>query len=615
MWETLEALRGRGALDAVDVELARLLAEHDPAADWPVLLGTCLASHAPQQGDTCLDLAARAGRPLPEGEEPLATAPDRDHWRAALAASALVGGPGDFRPLILEGDRLYLQRYWDYEARIAADLRGRAAAPARPVDADALRAALERLFPDPPAEGPDWQRVAAAVAALRPLTLITGGPGTGKTTTVARLLAALLEQPEAESLRIALAAPTGKAAARMQEAIRHAKAELALGDDLKACIPEEARTLHRLLGSRMGSTQFRHHRDNPLPFDVVVVDEASMVDVALFAKLLDAVPHGARLVILGDRDQLAPVEAGAVLGEVAAAEPAFTPEFARALASLTGAEPPAAERPGPLADTVVALRRPHRFGDDGGLGPLVRAVKAGDADRVLAVLDDPAQAGVERRPLPQEAAEGEALIRELAAGFAGLIEAAAAGDSEAAFRAYRAFGVLDAMRHGPWGTEALNRRLETALRRQGRIPAHGDWYPGRPVLVTHNDYRLGLFNGDVGIAIRREGGLRVVFETPDGGHRALAPGRLPNFEPAFALTVHKSQGSELERAELLLPESASALNSRELLYTGISRAKRGLTLRADEATLRRAVTQPLERASGLGPKMAADAGKPAPDPA
>ncbi|KPV40327.1 hypothetical protein AN478_07335 [Thiohalorhabdus denitrificans] len=602
-------------MDDVDVELARLLAEQEPAADWPVLLGACLASHAPQQGDTCVDLAARAGRPLPEGEEPLATAPDREAWREALAASALVGAPEDFRPLILEGDRLYLQRYWAYEARIAEDLRARAAAPTRAVDGDALRAALERLFPDPPAEGLDWQRVAAAVAALRPLTLITGGPGTGKTTTVARLLAALLEQPSTGGLRIALAAPTGKAAARMQEAIRHAKAELPLDDGLKARIPEEARTLHRLLGSRMGSTQFRHHRDNPLPFDVVVVDEASMVDVALFAKLLDAVPHGARLVIVGDRDQLAPVEAGSVLGEVAAGEPAFTPEFARALAPLAGAEPPAADRPGPLANTLVALRHTHRFGDDGGLGPLVRAVKAGDAEAALEVLDDPGQPGVERRPLPQEAAEGEALIRELAAGFADLIEAATAGDPEAAFRAYRSFGVLDAMRHGPWGTEALNRRLETALRRQGRIPAHGTWYPGRPVLITHNDYRLGLFNGDVGIAVRQQGGIRVVFETPDGGHRSLTPARLPAFEPAYALTVHKSQGSELGRVELLLPESASALNSRELLYTGISRAKRGLTLRADEATLRRAVTQPLARASGLGPKMAAGGEQTGPGPA
>ncbi len=604
MWAALQALREREVLSDVDLELARLLAELDPQADWPVILGACLASRAPQRGETCLDLAARAGAPIPEDDEPGAEAPGLEAWRDALAGSGLVGDPGNFRPLILEGDRLYLQRYWAYEARIAEDLIRRAGEPADDVDEAALQGSLGRLFPEPPEEGPDWQRVAAAVAVLRRLTVITGGPGTGKTTTVTRLLAALLEQPQGEELRIALAAPTGKAAARMQEAVRHARAELDLEESPKERIPAEARTLHRLLGARSDSIGFRHDRDNPLPFDVVVVDEASMVDVALFAKLLDAVPPKARLVIVGDRDQLAPVEAGSVFGEIATGDNGFSKAFGKQLGEIVATELPFADSPVPLADNLVALQRTHRFRDEGGLGPLVRAVRAGDPEAAMAVLRDTTYPDVNWQAMPEVREEWDHLVKELAANFEPLIEAAKTGDAEKAFQAYRAFGVLNAMRQGPRGSEALNRQIEHALRLKGAIPARGNWYPGKPVLVTQNDYRLKLFNGDVGIALPDNGGLKIHFETPDGGYRALTPNRLPAFESAYALTVHKSQGSELERVELLFPEATLGLNSRELLYTGVSRTIRRLNLRGTEAILRKGIASPLKRASGLAPKLA-----------
>jgi exodeoxyribonuclease V alpha subunit len=387
--------------------------------------------------------------------------------------------------------------------------------------------------------------------------------------------------------------------------VRHAKAALPLDEDLSARIPEEARTLHRLLGARMTSTQFRHNQDNPLPVDVVVVDEASMVDVALFAKLLEAVPAKARLIIVGDRDQLAPVEAGSVLGEIASGDNDFTKAFGEQVSELVDAQFPAAENASPLADSQVALQRTHRFGDEGGLGPLVRAVKAGDAESAMAVLGDPTYPDVTWQALPEDRAGWEQLVQELAANFEPLLEAAKTGDPGTAFQAYRAFGVLNAMRQGPVGSEALNRQIEHALRVRGTIPASGPWYAGRPVLVTQNDYRLKLFNGDVGIALPAEGGVKVHFETPDGDYRALTPNRLPAFEAAYVLTVHKSQGSELERVELLVPEAAANLNSRELMYTGISRARRGLALHSPEGVFQRAITTPLAKASGLAAKLTA----------
>jgi len=608
MWQVLETLRNREALSDVDIELARFLAEHDAEAGWPVVLGACLASRAPQQGDTCVDLVAQAGRPVIEEDEPVAVAPALDAWRDALNTSPVVGDPGDFRPLILEDDRLYLQRYWAYEAAIAADLIQRGTQTVDGVDTATLQASLARLFPDTGEAETDWQKVAAAVAVLRRLTLIIGGPGTGKTTTVTRFLAALLEQPGTDQLRIALAAPTGKAAARMQEAVRHAKAELPLDDDLSARIPEEARTLHRLLGARMTSTAFRHHRNNPLPFDVVVVDEASMVDVALFAKLLDTIPPKARLVIVGDRDQLAPVEAGSVLGEIATGDNGFSKAFGEQLREIVGEELPLAVSPGPLADNLVALQRTHRFGDKGGLGPLVRAVQTGDPEAALAVLADTTYPDVTWQALPEDRAGWEHLVQELAANFEPLIEAAKTGDPATAFQAYRAFGILNALRQGPMGSEALNRQIEHALRLKGTIPASGVWYPGKPVLVTQNDYRLKLFNGDVGISLPGEDGLKFYFETPDGQYRSLSPNRLPAVETAFALTVHKSQGSEFDQVALLIPETPGALKNRELLYTGVSRAKQGLTLYGGQEAVHRAVTTPRQQASGLGKMLTRSGG-------
>ncbi|MFO7803067.1 MAG: exodeoxyribonuclease V subunit alpha [Desulfovermiculus sp.] len=602
MWQTLESLRSHDVLSDIDIELARLLAEQDPQVDWEVVLGACLASRAPQHGDTCIHLRKWAGQPLLEDNELEAIAPSLEKWRKALASSDLVGEPGVFRPMILEQDRLYLQRYWAYERDIAEDLPLRAEKLVADVDIAVLKASLDRLFTPSQQDGADHQKLAAAMAVLRRLTMVAGGPGTGKTTTIARLLAALLEQPGSEMARIALAAPTGKAAARLQDSIRRAKRELPVSPEIRDRIPETARTLHRLLGARTTSIYFRYNRDRPLPFDLVVLDEASMVDMALFAKLLQAVPSNARLVIVGDRDQLAPVEAGAVLREIPAHDRRFSQQFGDMLAEVTGDVIPTSSEAKALDDSLIELHHAHRF-SEGGLNVLVEAVKAGDAASAQEVLIREEYPAVHWQALPSTDEEKIHFVRELVEGFSPLLKVAISADSQAAFTAYRSFGVIDALRQGPMGSEALNMHIETELRRQGRIPSHGFWYPGRPVLVTQNDYRLGLFNGDVGIALPDGGKLKVCFETVGGDYYSLSPSRLPAFETAYVVTIHKSQGSEMEKVRLLIPESTKDLNSRELIYTGTSRAQQSLTVYCNQSTLKQAIATTMRKSSGLNSKL------------
>ena len=565
----------------------------DPRASEPVLLAAALCCEALAAGDVCLPLGRLAGkRPWPDQDfslPPLAT------WRAQLDASELIGAPGDYAPLILSGERLYLARYQAYEQQLAEQLLARAA-DAPEVDEQQLSDSLARLFAFNQ-QSPDWQRLAAAQAVRRRLAVISGGPGTGKTTTVVRLLAALLEQPGGERLAIGLAAPTGKAAARMAEAIRNAKAELPVSDAVKAALPDEARTLHRLLGSRGDSPKVRHDAANPLALDVMVVDEASMVDLALMAKLVAALPPKARLILLGDKDQLAAVEAGAVFAELCEGR-GFDSQAAADLQRLTG-QNVAVETPrSRLGDAVVLLTHSHRFAGDSGIGELARRINGGDAKGTVALLQ-------EGRPdLAWNAAPSPAaLIERLEQGYAPYLQAVRQADPSAAFEAFNGFRALTAQREGAFGVTGINEALEARFKRRLGVPARERWYPGRAVMVRQNDYALGLFNGDIGLCLRTEQGLRVFFEGDDG-YRGFAPARLPSHDSAFAMTVHKSQGSEFAEVLLALPEQPSPLLTRSLFYTGITRAKRKAEIWALPARLAEAVNTRAERAAGLAERLA-----------
>ncbi|WP_375740855.1 exodeoxyribonuclease V subunit alpha [Pseudomonas boanensis] len=575
----------------------------DPQADASVLAAAALCCQALGAGDVCLPLARVAGQRLFADAGPGLLAPSLEAWLASLRGSRLVASPGGYAPLTLDGARLYLSRYHAYEAQLAANLLQRAAA--RPeVDEVQLSESLARLFARN-TQQPDWQRLAAAQAVRRNLAVISGGPGTGKTTTVVRLLAALLEQPGGQRLAIGLAAPTGKAAARMAEAIRNAKAELPVGDSIKAALPEEARTLHRLLGSRGDSPRVRHHADNPLPLDVLVVDEASMVDLALMAKLLDALPPNARLILLGDKDQLAAVEAGAVFAELCEGR-GFDAKAADDLQRLTGQPVPVDDPRSRLGDAVVLLTHSHRFAGDSGIGELARRINGGNARGTLDLLRG-ARPDLAWNAAPSPAA----LLDRLESGYAPYFAVVRSGDPQTAFTAFNGFRALTAQREGPWGVGGINEALEARIRRRLGVPSRERWYVGRAVMVRQNDYALGLFNGDIGLCLSTPNGLRVFFEG-DEGYRPFAPARLPSHDSAFAMTVHKSQGSEFTEVLLALPEQPSPLLTRALFYTGITRAKQKVEIWGLPVRLAEAVSTKAERAAGLAERLGVAALEPSP---
>lgn len=657
MQQELERWRNAGWLRSLDVAFARFIHDTDPDAPASLLLAAALVAQLEGSGHSGLPLAELVADPgtllgwPPDGIEALrqALAHGPGDWQQGGAGQSLAwrsrpvleidpSNDTGASPLVLSRGLLYLRRYWRYESRVAAQIHARTlertetATAARGVDAAAARELLDRFFgtTDSLADT-DWQKVACALALRGRLTIITGGPGTGKTYTAARLLV-LLQALHAgpQPLRVALAAPTGKAAARLRQSIQKALqglreevgASLAIGawaDHLDA-----ARTLHSLLGTQPGTRRFRHDAANPLEVDVLFVDEASMVHLEMMAQLLEALPAGARLILLGDKDQLASVEAGAVMGDLCqgAAEGGeaggYRPDTAAWIRQITGQAVPASLLgPGPtLAQQTVVLRKSHRF--DGPIGQLALAINQGDASAAIDMLrshqDGPVSMlvvsvasallplAVEGRPgapggyshylelLPQRPAD------------AGAFEEWA----KAVLRRFDSFRVLTAVREGSWGVAGLNAAIERALADAGLLSRRGEWYEGRPVIVTRNDAALGVFNGDVGVVLRSataDAALRCYFLDGDQ-MRSVSVGRLADVETAFAMTVHKGQGSEFEHVLLVLPDEDVPVLTRELVYTGITRASKAFTLGGKHANQLVCATGRLtRRVSGLAAMM------------
>ncbi len=559
-----------------------------------VRLAAMGASHHRSLGHICLPLSEIAGTEI-DGER----VPELKRWVKKLRASKVVGEPGDFKPLILDSaDRLYMRRYWEYETNLVRMIEARLNGSQPVVDEALLRAGITRLFAVESGEF-NRQKLAAFAAVTRNFSVISGGPGTGKTRTVVMILALLLQQEG--DLRIALTAPTGKAAARLKDSIENAAK--GFPDELRVRLPKEAATIHRLLGAIPASPYFRHNAASPLVADVVIVDEASMVDLALMAKLLDAVPPQARVILLGDKDQLASVEAGAVLGDLCNTGVPLEPAapLVAAYAKIVG-EKPAIKTQKPLAPIhggIVDLRRNYRFPGGSGIGELSRMINGGDADGALRFLSETKTDAVVARALPAAGLLGRALREPILAGYGDNLEVKEPSEVLSRFQRFR---ILCAVRRGPFGVENLNALVAAALEEAGVIGLRGPWYRGRPVMITANDYNLKLFNGDIGIVLPDdEGGgeLRAFFTATDGTLRRFLPSRLPPHETAFAMTVHKSQGSEFERVLLLLPDAESPVVTRELLYTGITRARSGVELWYREPELRAAVARVVRRDSGL----------------
>lgn len=648
----------RGWLRALDRAFVAFLGEREPQADPLVLLAAALASHQLGHGHVCLDLAETLAAPdfalslPPEGDalagplllpSQLLERLDLETWRQRLQASALVAAASTdaqaSRPLVLSGQRLYLRRYWAYERRIDSALRERLEqAEPTPVD---LHARLGALFEGSALAGQvDWQKLACALATRSAFSIITGGPGTGKTTTVVRLLA-LLQAPAVETgrpLRIRLAAPTGKAAARLTESIGQQVERLAVSDAVRNNIPSDVSTVHRLLGSRPGSRHFRHHAGNPLPLDVLVVDEASMIDLEMMANLLAAMPSHARLILLGDKDQLASVEAGAVLGDLcrdaeAGRYSSATRNWLEQVSGESLADSGLAEGDAlrdPLPQQVVMLRHSRRFGEGSGIGQLARQVNAQQPEQARALLEQGLSdvhslrlSGEHDRKLDTLLLQGLGRGGDSPQGYRDYLQrirqTRPAPDTHVddprwqawaleVLRAFERFQLLCAVRKGPWGVEGLNQRVGKVLTAAGLIDGEQPWYEGRPVLMTRNDYGLGLMNGDIGIALRLpdaqapEPLLRVAFPRNDGqgGVRFVLPSRLSEVETVYAMTVHKSQGSEFSHTVLVLPDALNPVLTKELIYTGITRAKDCFSLiEPRQGIFEEAVRRKVKRISGL----------------
>lgn len=589
-------------LRSIDRHFADFICRESGCQAPELWFATALLSYATGQGHICLDLAAVAGAEVVLTDGKTGSLPDTAALIGLLRGLPTVAAPGGFCPLVLDdAGRLYLYRYWSYEQNLAQVVLGMVR-DLVPVCEQTLREGMVRLFPGQTRTETDWQAVAALAAVRKRLTVISGGPGTGKTSTVVKILALLLEQYPDRQLRIALAAPTGKAAARLKESIAGMKAQLPCSEQVRQKIPTAVTTIHRLLGFVSGSTRFRYSSDNPLPFDLVVIDESSMVDLPLMAKLATALKPDARLILLGDRDQLASVEAGAVLGDLCGtgrAEP-FSPEF-RALAErVTGSVIPenaVGVSSVPLVDTLVVLKKNYRFEASSRIGILARAINGGDCELALAVLDDQADEGITWHDLPAVNALKPSLASEIVAGYRYYL---AAGTVEDALLRFDSFRVLCALREGAFGVAGLTTMIEELLAEHGLIDPRNRWYRGRPILVTANDYGMKLFNGDVGMVFPdADGQPRVFFPVSDGGLKSVSPVRLPEHQTVYAMTIHKSQGSEFERVLMVLPDHDAAPLTRELIYTGITRARQQVDIRGNRNAFTAAVTRTTGRRSGL----------------
>ncbi|WP_394145263.1 exodeoxyribonuclease V subunit alpha [Vibrio atypicus] len=683
----LKQLAAKGSIRQLDYQFARFIQTQSNDDCLAFIAGVvsselgkghiCLPLTDPQGQST--DLAAKLGLFGDNALELNSELVSID-WHQRLNDSSLVGKQGESLPLIFDGERLYLHRYWHYEVTLADRLNSFGTPMIlKPEEGQKLTELLNHLFarnyrylfesinnePDlsavkiqrlvcdhldivaeetldwptigqklstakkieqysvldelvPLSACVNWQKVAAAVALTRRFAVISGGPGTGKTTTVTKLLAALIEQAKQsnELPTIKLVAPTGKAAARLTESIGKAVAQLPVEEELKQAIPTDASTIHRLLGALPNSAEFRHNQSNLLHLDILVVDEASMVDLPMMYKLVDALPKHARLILLGDKDQLASVEAGAVLGDICSFNQfGYSAAQGNLVAQLTGYQTLSHSNQSniSIADSLCMLQKSYRFDARSGIGQLAKAINAGSAQQVDWVWQKSFE-DIAKYPIDSQ--HYTHMIQTLVAEYSHYLKRIErvemnpdTGEEEtlkqrakSALDAFSRCRLLCAIREGDFGVMGLNQRVERALVTRKLIQVQDElWYHGRPVMVTRNDHGLGLYNGDIGLCIRdeQEGKLKVFFELPDGTVKAVLPSRVPEHETAYAMTIHKSQGSEFEHTLMILPPEFTPILTRELIYTGITRAKKRLSLYIDERVMKRGIKIRTERASGL----------------
>jgi exodeoxyribonuclease V alpha subunit len=590
IFTTIEQLYKQGVFTDLDIYFAKFiltLAQNNNNEE--LLLSSVLVSHLTTQGHTGLDLTVWAGQLFPAVSEPGMTTlscPDFEPWLAALQKSnSVVGQPGDYAPLILEQCRLYLYRYWDYEQQLATHIRVRASRqhiPNVPINYGILTTRLSHLFIDKNQLSEDKQRQAVLTAVSHQFSVISGGPGTGKTTTIIKILVLLLQ--ENLNLTIALAAPTGKAAARLQETIKQTLPQLNCAEHIKLAIPREAYTIHRLLSKQFISSSLPNNMPHLLPYDVVIIDEASMVDLALMTQLAQAIPLSSRWILVGDQDQLTSVEAGSVLSDIGKASDSSPSHF--------------------LQKRLVCLDKNYRFRENDGIELLAQAVNQGQAETAWQILTTEKYPQVTWNQLGTSGNLPFQVIEQVITHFQ---QSLAINQPEVILQQLEQLKILCATRWGNYGAIAINRRLEEELSKRGLIRTQSPWYHGRPIIITRNDYTLKLFNGDIGIILRDTNSqqrLRAFFPGLESGqYRCFWPNRLPEHETVYAMTIHKSQGSEFKQVLILLPPQFSPLFTREWIYTGITRARHGVSIWGDEQVFKAMVAGKMNRVSGLYEKL------------
>ena len=601
-----------GYLSEIDVQFGKFIANLDKNDNLDIFIAAALVSRATGEGDGYLDLNSNTLKPILSdiNDEDRLKSPQLSEWLKTLSQSRVVGRPGEFHPLILDKkNRLYLFRYWDYENRLSNTIKSRIKENIQGIDRSILKDSLNRLFPNNGTNEFNWQKVAGVIAAFKKFCVITGGPGTGKTFTTAKILALLLELSPKDKPSILLAAPTGKAAARIGESIRAAKTTLNCSEDIIDAIPSEAYTIHRMLKTIPGSPYFYHNAENPLTADIVVVDEVSMVDLALMVKLLSAVKNDARIILIGDRDQLASVEAGFVMADICDRDNIhlFSECFYRQFEKITQCNMEISSKklknsPG-LYDCMVVLKRSYRFTDSSGIGECSRAVNNGKFDETFSILkSNPDQ--IDWKKISGHYDLSMALPKEVINGYSDYLNCR---DPHKALELFNRFRILCAVKFGVLGVIEINRLTENILNRNDLIELDNlstyPWYRGRPVLISRNDYSLELFNGDIGITMpepdSKTKDLYVYFSDISGKLRRFLPHRLPEHETAYAMTVHKSQGSEFEKVLLVLPDQDYPVLTRELLYTGITRAKSHISIWGKKEIIKTTILRKINRNSGL----------------
>ena len=610
-----------GLLGATDLYFAEFLAELDGGGDPLLPVSAALVSRYKADGHVCLDLRSMSEKNQTNEayHAIIERLPPESEWRARLRQCAVVGLPGDYCPLVLDKcSRLYFYRYWLYEKKLADALNHRSICddPGEGYDPNLLRSGLDRHFPATKHAGEiDWQKIAAAMAVMKGFCVISGGPGTGKTHTVAKILALLLEQPRPVTPRIKLAAPTGKAASKLGESLRSAGTTLDCSSEIRDAIPQEATTIHRLLQTRPGNRDFGYNEEKRLPVDILIVDEASMIDLALMSQLIQALPDRARLILLGDKDQLASVEAGSVLGDICDRSNVhpLSSGFREKVEDLTGQKIMNGDQKtgsrSCLRDNIVQLVKSYRFDAKSGIGALSRAVNAGNEDMAIQILRSSTDSNVRWIQVGSAADLYHRLRDTVLLGYRAYLKV---DQPIKALETFGRFRILCAVRKGPYGVESVNRYSEQILKEHSLIrpplPDAGGWYHGRPVMITQNDYQLGLYNGDIGLALNDfasphdqvEGQrIRLILNDADGNRRSFPVYRIGSCETVYAMTVHKSQGSEFDDVHIVLPDRDSPVLSRELIYTAITRARQRVCIWGTEKVLRSAIGRSIRRTSGL----------------